>query len=190
MKGIAYAVLFMAACGGDDTMGTTPTADAPGGVGEPPGLMGITAAHNEVRAAVDTSGIAAGPLPPMKWDPELATHAAAWTSMCIDGDGNGLVDHSSSSYRTNVAGYAYVGENVFGAGGNASGTQAVAAWASETQYFTYPSGCSGVCGHYTQIVWRGSVNLGCAIETCSNLTYRGVVLCMYGPGGNSGGPPY
>ena len=126
----------------------------------------------------------------MRWDPNLAAHAQAWTSMCIDDDGNGLVDHSSIGYRSNAVGYAYIGENVFASGGTATPQQAVQTWASEKQNFTYPTTCSGQCGHYTQIVWRTSVNLGCAIQSCTNLAYPGTILCMYGPGGNGGGAPY
>ncbi len=199
MKGIVCVIVVVAACGGDDggtasDGGNTDgrTADVPGGVGEPTNLVGITAAHNQVRAMVDTSNVAGGPLPPMVWDPELAAHATAWATMCVDNDApSGLVDHSSLSYRSNVDGYAYVGENVFGSGGTVSnGTVAVQTWASEKANFTYPNSCSGTCGHYTQVVWRTSVNLGCANVTCNSLQYKGVVICMYGPGGNSGGAPY
>ena len=200
MKGIVCIIVLVAACDGDVDDNGSPTdsgtgggtADVPGGVGEPTNLMGITAAHNQVRAMVDTSGIAAGPLPAMVWDPDLAAHANAWATMCVDNDAPaGLVDHSSTAYRSNVAGYAYVGENVFGSGGTVSnGTVAVQTWASEKANFTYPDGCAGTCGHYTQVVWRTSVNLGCANVTCNSLQYKGVVLCMYGPGGNSGGAPY
>ncbi len=196
MKGIALAFALLCACGGDDgasgaSDANNNRADAPGGVGEPANLMGITLAHNEVRAMVDTSGVAGGALPPMVWDSTLADHAKAWAEMCVDMDGNGLVDHSSSAYRSNTSGYTYVGENIFASGGAmASATQAVQVWAQEKANFTYPNGCSGVCGHYTQVVWRTSVNLGCANVTCNGLQYQGVVLCEYGPGGNSGGAPY
>lgn len=196
MKRIVLAVLTVAACGGDDTAatdgGTTGSGgDAPGGVGEPTGLVGITQYHNEVRAMVDTTGSRGGALQPMVWDPDLAAHASAYTAMCRDGDGNGLIDHSATSYRQNAAGYSYIGENIFASGGpSPSAQQAVQVWASEADDFTYPSGCSGVCGHYTQVVWRESVNLGCAIQTCTSHTYQGIILCMYGPGGNSGGAPY
>jgi len=194
MKGIvlpfAVALATSAACGGDDG-GSGGNPDAQGGIGEPTNLAGITLAHNQVRAMVDTSGIAKGPLPAMKWDPDLAAHATAWASMCSDGDGNGLVDHSSQAYRTNVAGYAYVGENIFATGSSmASATQAVETWASEKVNFTYPTGCSGVCGHYTQVVWRDSVNVGCANVSCNSLQYKGIVMCQYGPGGNGPGAPY
>jgi hypothetical protein len=195
MKGIvwtfAVALAAIPACGGDDG-GSGVSADAQAGVGEPANLVGITLAHNQVRAMVDTSGIAGGPLPPMVWDPDLAAHAKAWAEMCVDTMApSGLVDHSSQAYRTGVAGYSYIGENIFAQGSApASGELAVDTWASEKANFTYPNGCSGVCGHYTQVVWRDSVNLGCANVACNSLQYKGTVLCQYGPGGNGGGAPY
>ena len=127
----------------------------------------------------------------MVWDPDLAAHALAYAQMCVDVDSlPGVVDHSSTAYRTNAAGYSYIGENLFAAGGPATAQQAVDAWGSEKQNFTYPNGCADTCGHYTQVVWRTSVNLGCANVTCSGLSFPGTLLCMYGPGGNSGGAPY
>ncbi|HEY5927952.1 MAG TPA: CAP domain-containing protein [Kofleriaceae bacterium] len=195
MKRVVVTVL-LAACNGDVSSGTDGgggggdgsmgTADAPGGIGEPANLMGITLYHNQVRAAVQTTT----PLPAMQWDPDLAAYAAAWAAMCKDGgDGvNGLIDHNPA--RQNVAGYSYIGENIFGAGGTATAMGAVNSWASEKANFTYPNGCNGVCGHYTQIVWRTSVNLGCALQNCPSLQYGSTIVCDYGPGGNSGGAPY
>lgn len=158
----------------------------PGGVGEPANLAGITLYHNQVRAMVQTDP----PLPPMQWDPDLAAYAAAWAAMCNDGTDSvqGLMDHDPN--RTNVAGYAYIGENIFGSGGGATAKQAVDTWASEAANFTYPSTCNGICGHYTQVVWRTSVNLGCALQNCPSLAYGSTIVCDYGPGGNSGGAPY
>ena len=200
MKGLVAAALLLAGCSGDIDSSSMSDAngsgsnhvymDAPPSSGEPANLSGMTNAHNAVRMAVDTSGIAAGPLPLMKWDPALATLATNWASQCMDTNGDGLVDHSSQAYRTNAAGYSYVGENIFAAGGSATAQQAVNTWAAEKANFTYPSTCSGTCGHYTQIVWRTSINVGCALVTCSSLTYKSVILCNYGPGGNSGGAPY
>ena len=171
-------------------MNRSSDAQISGGVGEPPALAGITLRHNEVRAAVDTSGIAAGPLPAMQWNAALAAHASAWTEMCIDGDGNGLVDHSSTGYRSNVAGFSYIGENVFGASGAPTAQLAVTTWAAEKSNFTYPTTCAGSCGHYLQIVARASLHLGCALLTCNGLAYGGTVLCMSGPGGTGAGAPY
>jgi pathogenesis-related protein 1 len=182
MKRVVAAAL-LAACSGD--VSSDSDADVPGGVGEPANLVGITLYHNEVRAAVQTSN----PLPPMQWDPDLAAYAAQWAAMCRDQQApTGLIDHNPS--RTNVAGYSYIGENIFGAGGTTNAKAAVDAWASEKANFTYPTGCTGICGHYTQIVWRTSVNVGCALQVCPGLAFGNTIICNYGPGGNSGGAPY
>lgn len=160
-------------------------------IDEPANLIGITDMHNAVRAAVDTTGIAGGPLPPMQWSPDLAALAAAWAIMCIDTTQNGLIDHSPFSYRTNAEGFSYIGENIYASTGTtADAREAFDYWASEKEFFTYPEGCTDVCGHYTQIVSRTSVALGCALATCLNLEYKGTLICQYGPGGNFPGAPY
>jgi pathogenesis-related protein 1 len=65
-------------------------------------------------------------------------------------------------------------------------------WASERTNYDYATNtCNGICGHYTQIVWRATRKLGCAVGVCQNLTYRTSLVCNYGPGGNVGGQrPY
>jgi pathogenesis-related protein 1 len=111
--------------------------------------------------------------------------------MCVDNDAPaGLIDHSSGAYRSNVDGFAILGENIFGSGGAATAQQAVDIWASEKASFTYPTACSGTCGHYTQVVWRESTHLGCANVTCAGLAYGGTIVCEYGPAGNDGSAPY
>ena len=169
---------------------TTPDAaaarpDAAGGVGEPPELAGITLRHNEVRATVD--------VPALTWDPALAAIATAWVTQCIDQQQPiGLVDHNAGR----STGYpSYVGENIFGAGGSASAAAAVDLWASEAQYYdegtntcNAPVGRS--CGHYTQVVWRTTTKLGCALHDCAGLQFGSTIVCNYGPGGNTGGAPF
>jgi pathogenesis-related protein 1 len=158
------------------------TPDAPGGVGEPPELAGITLAHNDARAKVG--------VPPLVWDPQLQAIAQGWVSQCIDANGDGLVDHDanrSTTYST------YVGENIYASSGTATGAAAVAAWVAEGQYYDDASNtCAAghVCGHYTQVVWRTTQKLGCARYTCGGLTYPSTIVCDYGPGGNTGGPAY
>lgn len=204
---LAFMVACAVACGGGEIDGGTPgdgpgnnpgdgpnnnpgdgnpPRDVPGGVGEPTALMGITLFHNQVRDAVQT----ANPLPFMTWSDDLAATAAAWIAQCVDQDAPaGLIDHNDG--RSNGHPY-YVGENIFGSGGSASAQQAVNSWASEAQFYDYDAGCDPgkVCGHYTQIVWRTSIELGCAIGNCAGFTYPNSIVCNYGPGGNSGGKPY
>jgi len=82
-----------------------------------------------------------------------------------------------------------LGENLFG-GSVASPKLALDIWAGEAKDYDYASGrCSGVCGHYTQVVWRDSTELGCGAATCEN----GMELwvCNYNPPGNyRGEKPY
>jgi pathogenesis-related protein 1 len=149
--------------------------------GEPAALAGITAAHNEVRAA---HGVG-----PMTWSASLAATAQAWADACTDDESPaGLIDHNPG--RSDGHPY-YVGENVYGSSGGASGPDAVELWASEESDYDYEgNSCSGVCGHYTQVVWATSVDLGCGISTCPGLTYSTSIVCNYGPGGNNGDRPY
>lgn len=199
MKRWGLLAIMVAACGGDDGSAITdappgggdgprsdgPTADVPGGVGEPAELMGITLLHNQVRAMVQTTT----PLPSLEWDPALAATAAAWIATCTDNAApNGLIDHNPN--RSDGHPW-YVGENVYGSGGTATAQGAVSSWAAEKANYNYANNtCQGVCGHYTQIVWRTTVKLGCARGTCNGFTYPSSIVCNYGPGGNSGGLPY
>ncbi|KAK9690539.1 hypothetical protein RND81_09G135900 [Saponaria officinalis] len=65
-----------------------------------------------------------------------------------------------------------------------TGVDAVNLWIAEKSNYDYASNSckNGECGHYTQVVWRDSVRLGCARVTCQN---GGVfVTCNYDPPGN------
>ena len=149
--------------------------------GEPAELAGILAAHNEVRAA---HGVA-----PLSWDPELAAIARDWAAGCRDQDEPiGLIDHNPG--RSDAFG-SYVGENVYGSSGPTDGPAAVESWADEEPDYDHESNtCSGICGHYTQIVWAASTALGCGLHACDGLTYGFTIVCDYAPGGNDGGRPY
>jgi len=149
---------------------------------EPDELAGITQLHNDVRAAVGVE--------PLVWDPRLAEIAASWAAQCVDRNpSDGLVDHNDGRSQ----GYpSYAGENIFGSSGDATASDAVSAWASErAKYDEASNTCTGVCGHYTQIVWRATTMVGCAKTTCAGLRFPSTIVCNYGPGGNiSGERPY
>ena len=148
---------------------------------EPEGLEGITAAHNAVRATVD--------VPPLTWDDDLAAIAQAWADGCVNNEPpDSLIDHNPGRSE-NYPGY--VGENIYGSSGTPTPQRAVDAWASEVDDYDYDSNsCSGVCGHYTQIVWETTERVGCGISQCEGLTNGGTIVCNYSPGGNDGGRPY
>lgn len=158
------------------------TGDARAGVGEPSELMGMTLYHNQVRTAVDLTGSSGGALGSLEWDASLAATAAAYAARCIDADGDGLVDHNPN--RSDGHPY-YVGENIYASSGKATAKAAVDAWAGEAAMYHYAANtCDRVCGHYTQIVWRGTQKVGCALQNCPGLKYPSTIVCDYGPGGN------
>ena len=166
---------------GSDATSIDARNDAAHGTGEPAALAGITLAHNEVRAGV---GVA-----PLEWDPALAAIAQAWADACVDNESPiGLIDHNANRSDDYPG---YVGENIYGSSGTATGAAALSSWASEVEYYDYDTNtCSYVCGHYTQLVWATSEKLGCGISSCPGLSYGNGIVCNYSPGGNSGGRPY
>lgn len=158
--------------------------DPDNAAGEPDDLAGITAAHNQARAAV---GVAS-----LSWDDDLEAVARAWAQQCINVEPpSTLIDHNpgrSNDYP------GYVGENIAGGVAPPTPEGAVQLWTAEQNNYDYESNtcaAGAVCGHYTQVVWAASTRLGCARSTCPDITYGNGVICNYAPGGNWGGQrPY
>jgi hypothetical protein len=147
-------------------------------------------AHNQARSGpLDPPPSPA--LPPVSWDGVLADSVYNYALRCQGA--NGLLSHNanrSEDYQA-LGGSGYVGENIYGTSGAATPAGAVALWMSEASSYDYNSGSFGSAGHYTQIVWRASVRIGCAIVDCPALTYHNTVICDYAPGGNiTGQKPY
>jgi hypothetical protein len=130
----------------------------------------------------------------VSWDPILADSAYNYLSKCVTADGQ-LVDHNtdrSTDYQALGGKDSYVGENIYASTGNTvAPTDAVTSWMSESSKYDYTKNNFSNAGHYTQVVWRDSVRIGCAIVNCPNARYNNTVLCDYAPGGNiSGQKPY
>lgn len=147
--------------------------------GEPADLAGMTEAHDYWRARVG--------VPLASWDPGIAAHAQAYVDTCPSG-------HSSHSDRQNVAGFSYVGENIYYHSSTSADPVAAAdAWASERADYDYgmaTGDTSAMVGHYTQLVWSSSTAIGCGVARCSG-GWGTIVVCQYGPGGNMvGQAPY
>jgi hypothetical protein len=155
-------------------------------------INAFVAAHNQARSGPLTPPPAPA-LPPVSWDAILADSVYNYAIGCQGGT-NGLLSHNanrSTDYQA-LGGSGYVGENIYGSSGSgATPDDAVSLWMSEASSYDYASGNIGSAGHYTQIVWRDSVRIGCAIVDCPALTYHNTVICDYAPGGNiSGQKPY
>jgi pathogenesis-related protein 1 len=173
--GALVTVLAQGCSSGDGAAGEHPVSQCPGA------LCGILDEHNLVRASAPSANPA---LPALVWDETIAGHAQAWADTCPSG-------HNANR---SVGGEA-LGENMyFGSSATAaSPASVVQMWASESQKYdittntcngTPPSGSNLACGHYTQLVWRDTVRVGCGVKVGCAGSWSQVWVCDYAPPGN------
>jgi hypothetical protein len=148
--------------------------------------------HNRERNAVG--------VPELKWSDSLATDAKTWADHLAslpplppdDGwtslGGKPQLVHSTNEQRPGQ------GENLWAGGANYYSTaDMVNSWASEKNNWngdakTCASG--KVCGHYTQMVWRTTTDVGCATAIGNQGKFE-FLVCRYSPPGNyNGQSPY
>jgi uncharacterized protein YkwD len=123
----------------------------------------MVAAHNAIRLKLN--------LPPLAWSGKLAKAAQEWADTLIRG---GAFRHPlKSPWGQNLAEF-YRDELL--------PDQVVHGWASEAAGYDYKTNrCTGTCGHYTQLVWRDTKEVGCAVARRGE---REVWVCDYAPPGN------
>ena len=138
--------------------------------------LGALEVHNCARKTVDPS--ASTPIQSLTWDATVASTAQTWANGCTyaHGDNAGL------------------GQNIYAAAGSTPTlSDATNAWVSEEPYYTYSSNtCAAgqVCGHYTQVVWSTTTQLGCGQAYCTTGSpFSGFpnwyfIVCDYNPPGN------
>ena len=122
---------------------------------------------------------------PLKWSNELAAHAAKWA------------DHLSSLPDIEHDQSLDVeGENLWrGTKGAYSPEDMVTLWIDEKKAFKFGkipdisiTGDFEDVGHYTQLVWRSTTEVGCAVRTAGD---DEILVCRYMEGGNvMGEVPY
>lgn len=133
--------------------------------------------HNRERAAVGA--------PALTWDPTLAEAAASYGPTLA---AMGRLMHSPREARPGQR------ENLaMSSTGYLDDRQLADLWIDEKRQFTpglFPhvsrTGYWKDVAHYTQMVWKGTTHVGCAL-------YRGggndFLICRYSPPGNSDGKP-
>jgi uncharacterized protein YkwD len=129
--------------------------------------------HNKARADVNVK--------PLVWSDKVTKHAQAWS--------NHLATDNCSFKHSDDSNY---GENLFrGTLGAYDMVSAAKSWESEKQDYSGEAINNTnykIVGHYTQMVWSDSTEVGCATATCNN---KLIVVCNYSPAGNYlGKKPY
>ncbi|KAK7400431.1 hypothetical protein VNO78_11637 [Psophocarpus tetragonolobus] len=127
-------------------------------------------AHNKARAGIG--------LKPLTWNSTLAAYAEKYAKSRM---GDCKLEHSQGPFGENLAeGY-----------GEFSCEEAVKMWLSEKLNYDHKENkcVNDECLHYTQIIWKNTLHLGCARQRCNN---GGVIIvCSYYPPGNYiGEQPY
>jgi hypothetical protein len=128
----------------------------------------ILASHNRERAALGVG--------PLQWDEGLARDAAVWGERMVR---LGYLVHSDAPQ----------GENLWaGTRGYYSIEAMVGLWADEKKHYkpgVFPAnsrtGNLADVGHYTQLVWRETRNVGCAITQGKHDDF---LVCRYSSPGN------
>jgi len=120
-------------------------------------------AHNRVRAKHCAS--------PLAWSPKLAQAAQRWANALRD---KGCAfGHSNGSYGENLAA---------GTTGLLDPEATVKMWYDEIAQYKFPDGGFAMqTGRFTQVVWRGTTEVGCGRSQCKGMD---IWVCEYDPPGN------
>lgn len=144
-------------------------------------------AHNKWRAEV-------GVKEKLSYSPELAASAQAWANKLKQGNQCRMKHSAAHGY----------GENLYWASAlnwsdgrkevqKVTPAQVVDSWGSEQADYNYANNSckpGKMCGHYTQVVWRSTQKVGCAMAVCTD-SQEQVWVCQYKPAGNwVGRKPY
>ncbi|PNH12919.1 Cell wall protein PRY3 [Tetrabaena socialis] len=134
---------------------------------------GIVEAHNAARMLTGAANLT--------WSSSLAKSAQDWSDGCV-------FEHSRSGVGENIVGGAYSTPTDL--------TRGVDMWVGEVCNYDFSKPGWGMdTGHWTQVVWRNTRQLGCGYRVCRNgvkgmgnyaatSTELGVLVCHYSPPGN------
>lgn len=139
----------------------------------------MVAAHNKWRAKDGVSE-------KLSYSQDLAESAQHWADS-LKHTNHCRMRHSRGQY----------GENIFWASAlswsdgrkelqNVTSDEVVDDWVSEKADYDYNNNScilGKMCGHYTQVVWRTTRMVGCAMAVCED-TLDQIWVCQYYPAGN------
>ena len=156
---------------------------------EPAQFAGIVKHHNEVRSKFNQH--------PLTWSNELAKYAQEWVNRLAETQNCQMLHRPNYEGEYDSERYLQVhGENLFWASAEKlennierfkfySPKDVVKAWAEEEEYYDYQSNSckeGEICGHFTQMVWHESRQVGCAKAVCGDKSQ--IWACNYHPRGN------
>ncbi len=111
-------------------------------------------------------------VPPVTWSSTVADSAQAYADTCPS-------VHSGSGYGENLAWSSPASHN--------PGVSTIVQWWYDEQaLYDYDNpGFNSKTGHFTQVVWKGTAEIGCGFATNCNIPGKdNIWVCQYNPPGN------
>jgi len=187
---VIIGITLLSACGGggsSNALPATPTAPSTtvpvSPAPEPSTLSGMLETHNQARAAVAVM--------PLTWSSQMSNYAQEWATYLANNN-NCEMKHRAVAGNAplNVGENLYWGSAVRWSDGRTdiqaiTPSQVATAWADEKADYDYANdSCAPgkACGHYTQMVWNTTTEVGCGMAICPD---KGQIwVCNYNPPGN------
>jgi pathogenesis-related protein 1 len=151
---------------------------------------GLVKTHNKIRQALGVNNLT--------WSSDLANYAQVWANhLATENECKMKHRPRSGQYTQRYGENIYWGSAVMWSNGlrevqKTTPEQVVTSWADEVKDYNYAdNSCNAgtMCGHYTQVIWKSSKQVGCAVAICPD---KGQIwVCNYNPPGNYvGEKPY
>ncbi|KAF8605203.1 PR-1-like protein [Ceratobasidium sp. AG-I] len=120
----------------------SPSPSPAASVSSSSGVAAYLDPHNAARAEHGAA--------PLSWSDDLAAAAQRWANNCV-------FEHSGGSLGP-------YGENLAAGSGEYSPGSGVKAWVNEAPEY---SSSNPVPSHFTQVVWKATTQVGCAVASCN-----------------------
>ncbi|XP_048203594.1 LOW QUALITY PROTEIN: cysteine-rich secretory protein 2-like [Perognathus longimembris pacificus] len=132
--------------------------------------------HNDLRKSVSPP---ASNMLKMQWSLEATGNAQKWANKCT-------LEHSQQEDRKTRT---KCGENLYMSSDPINLVSVIQNWFNEREGFTYgigPKTPNSAVGHYTQLVWYSTYQVGCGVAYCpSQEMLKYYYVCQYCPAGNN-----
>ena len=144
-------------------------------------IQALLDVHNKAREDVGVTG-------KLTWSDKITLDAQSYADEMAQ---SGAWEHDSKNHGGYINGD--YGENLYASTAKPTFAIAVQAWVDEKQFYTYgavgdENTCvlGAQCGHYTQVIWEDTTEVGCAINQYKTGEYKDwyIVVCKYQTPGN------